>query len=118
MKQVLRLASLGRGFTGANPLVGCVVIKNDTLISSGYHAYFGGAHAEVMATAKIKDTELAGTTIYCNLEPCTSWPEKKTPPCTEIFLNKNIKRIVLAHRDPRPQIDGRSIERLQQWHSS
>ncbi|MDH4467152.1 MAG: bifunctional diaminohydroxyphosphoribosylaminopyrimidine deaminase/5-amino-6-(5-phosphoribosylamino)uracil reductase RibD [Bacteriovoracaceae bacterium] len=112
MKQVLRLASLGRGFTGANPLVGCVVIKNDTLIGSGYHAYFGGAHAEVMAISKIKESDLADSTVYCNLEPCTSWPEKKTPPCAELLLNKKIKRIVIAHQDPRPQINGRSIERL------
>ena len=44
MKKCLNLAKLGLKKTKTNPLVGCVIVHNNRIISEGYHAKFGDAH--------------------------------------------------------------------------
>lgn len=71
MQRCLDLAQLGQGAVAPNPLVGCVIVKDGLIIGEGYHAYFGGPHAEVNAISSVKNPEaLKGATVYVSLEPC------------------------------------------------
>lgn len=90
----------GRGFVEPNPMVGAVVAKNDRLISKGYHALYGGPHAEINALAKAGN-QSRGATLYVTLEPCSS--KGKTPPCTEAVLAAGIRKVVVGAIDPDPR---------------
>ena len=68
MKLALEQAELGRGNVSPNPLVGCIIVKDEKVIASGYHKEFGGAHAEVDAINKVNG-DLVGCTVYVTLEP-------------------------------------------------
>jgi diaminohydroxyphosphoribosylaminopyrimidine deaminase/5-amino-6-(5-phosphoribosylamino)uracil reductase len=112
MGLALNLAKRGIGLTSPNPLVGAVIVKNNKIIGRGYHKYFGGEHAEVVA---IKDAggsrKVKGSTLYVNLEPCAHL-DKKTPPCVPLIINSGIKRVVVAMKDPNPQVNGLGIKKL------
>jgi diaminohydroxyphosphoribosylaminopyrimidine deaminase/5-amino-6-(5-phosphoribosylamino)uracil reductase len=111
MRRVLALAQQGEGFTRPNPLVGAVVVKNGEIVAEAYHERFGGPHAEVLALQKAgKNAE--GAELYVNLEPCVDFPGKKTPSCVEAIIRAGIKRVVIATRDPNPQVSGRGVARL------
>jgi len=84
-----QLAEKNLGKTGLNPTVGAVVVKNNTVISSGVTSTTGRPHAEFNALNKIKKTK--GATLYISLEPCTH--KGKTPPCTNIIIKKKIKNV-------------------------
>jgi diaminohydroxyphosphoribosylaminopyrimidine deaminase/5-amino-6-(5-phosphoribosylamino)uracil reductase len=109
MKAALGLSKRGTGFTEPNPLVGAVVVKNGRIISTGYHARFGDAHAERGALAGVNEP---GTTLYVTLEPCVH--HGKTPPCTDLILEKKVKRVVVAVGDPNPRVAGKGIQLLRQ----
>ncbi|MDO5301506.1 MAG: bifunctional diaminohydroxyphosphoribosylaminopyrimidine deaminase/5-amino-6-(5-phosphoribosylamino)uracil reductase RibD [Tissierellia bacterium] len=95
MARALELAELGRGCTGANPLVGAVVVRDGKIIGEGYHRRCGEAHAEVNALASVGDPELLrGSSLYVSLEPCHHWG--KTPPCTKAIVESGISRVVFA----------------------
>lgn len=108
MRRALELAARGRGWTSPNPMVGCVVARNGTTLSEGYHAKAGGAHAEVEALRQVDDVSEA--TVYVTLEPCAH--RGKTPPCIDLLLAKRPKRVVAAMMDPNPQVNGRGVEAL------
>jgi len=110
MKMALDLAEKGRGFTSPNPMVGAVVVKDDRICGKGYHPAAGKPHAEVVA---IDDagSECRGATLYVTLEPCNH--TGRTPPCTEKVLKAGIKRVVVAMRDPNPDVIGGGIAFLQ-----
>ena len=91
-----QLAEKNLGKTGLNPTVGAVVVKNNTVISSGVTSTTGRPHAEFNALNKIKNTK--GATLYISLEPCTH--KGKTPPCTNIIIKKKIKNVYYAFEDP------------------
>lgn len=106
------IARLGSGSVSPNPLVGAVIVYNNRIIGEGYHAYFGGPHAEVNAIASVKDKELLGhSTIYVSLEPCHH--HGKTPPCVDALLRCKFKNVVISVTDPNPQVMGKSIKKLQ-----
>jgi diaminohydroxyphosphoribosylaminopyrimidine deaminase/5-amino-6-(5-phosphoribosylamino)uracil reductase len=109
MKLALDLAELGRGKVSPNPMVACVIVKDDKVIADGYHQEFGGAHAEVNAINKL-DTDLQDCTVYVTLEPCSHYG--KTPPCAELLVKKNPKRVVIAMEDPNPIVSGNGISIL------
>jgi diaminohydroxyphosphoribosylaminopyrimidine deaminase/5-amino-6-(5-phosphoribosylamino)uracil reductase len=110
MRRALQLAELGRGRTSPNPLVGAVVIDADgTLVGEGYHARAGEPHAEVGALAQAGERARGGTLVV-TLEPCCH--HGRTPPCSEAVIAAGVARVVLALRDPNPQVDGGGIERL------
>ncbi len=96
MELALQEAKKGLGRVAPNPLVGAVVIKNNKLISSGYHDHFGGMHAEEMALRKA-GPHARGATLYVNLEPCHHFG--KRPPCTKLIIESGIKTVVIASRD-------------------
>lgn len=102
------LAPKGWGQTSPNPLVGALVVKNGEHIGEGYHAQFGGPHAEVVALQNAR-AEARGATLYVNLEPCNH--QGKTPPCTDAIIAAGIARVVIAIRDPNPAAAG-GAERL------
>ncbi len=110
MSLALQLAMRGRGFVEPNPMVGCVVVENDELLSSGYHHYFGGPHAEVDALSKCDPNRLAHSTVYVTLEPCSHFG--KTPPCVDLLLRHRPKRVVVAMQDPFGEVSGRGIQAL------
>lgn len=109
MREALRLAALGRGWTSPNPMVGAVVVVDGTIVGKGYHEEVGGPHAEVHA---LRDAGAAarGGTLYVTLEPCNHYG--RTPPCTEAVLQAGIGRIVVGMEDPNPLVAGGGMERL------
>ncbi len=97
----IELAKKGLGHTSPNPLVGCVIVKNGRVISTGWHKKAGLDHAEAMALKKIKYSA-KGSTLYVNLEPCCHWG--KTPPCTDAIIKYGVNKVVSAMTDPNPLV--------------
>lgn len=112
MNMTFELAKRGIGYVSPNPFVGALLIKNDRIISSGYHAQYGFAHAELHAIEKANES-LEGATLYCNLEPCCHIA-KQTPPCAQRIIKEKISRVVIANRDPNTHVDGKGIDMLRQ----
>ncbi|HEX6629563.1 MAG TPA: bifunctional diaminohydroxyphosphoribosylaminopyrimidine deaminase/5-amino-6-(5-phosphoribosylamino)uracil reductase RibD [Gemmatimonadaceae bacterium] len=103
MRRALALARRGWGRTAPNPMVGAVVVRDGRIVGEGWHAEYGGPHAEVVALAAAG--ELArGATIYVTLEPCAH--HGRTPPCTPAVLRSGVARVVVAARDPNPTAAG------------
>lgn len=109
MEEALRLAEKGEGFTSPNPTVGAVVVKDGRIVGRGWHEAAGRPHAEVVA---IDDAgPLArGSDLYVTLEPCNH--TGRTPPCTEKIIQAGISRVVMAVRDPNPDVKGGGFEYL------
>jgi len=94
MQRALDLASMGSGFVAPNPLVGCVLVKNDKIIGEGFHQKYGEAHAEVNAiNSVINASDIRDAIVFVNLEPCSH--HGKTPPCADLLINKGVKRVVI-----------------------
>ena len=91
-----QLAEQNLGKTGLNPSVGAIVVKDDSVISSGITSFRGRPHAEFNALSKLKNC--AGASLYTSLEPCVHFG--KTPPCTKIISKKRIKKVYFGSYDP------------------
>jgi len=111
MDLALNEAEKGIGFTSPNPLVGAVIVKNNKILSTGFHKKDGEAHAEVNAIKKLSEKELQNSDLYVNLEPCPHYG--RTPPCTDLIIKSKIKRVYIANSDPDSRVSGRGIEILQ-----
>ena len=111
MKRAIELAKQGTGWTAPNPLVGAVVVKNGRVIGEGYHRKYGELHAERNALAACTE-DPAGATLYVTLEPCCHYG--KTPPCTEIIIEKKIAKVVIGSRDPNPKVAGKGARILRE----
>lgn len=111
MKRALELAKKGEGYTGPNPLVGAVIVKDGKIIGEGYHEKYGSYHAEVNAFLNAKE-DVKGATMYVTLEPCSHYG--KTPPCANKIVEKGIKKVVIAHKDPNDKVAGRGINILKE----
>jgi diaminohydroxyphosphoribosylaminopyrimidine deaminase/5-amino-6-(5-phosphoribosylamino)uracil reductase len=109
MQMALALAQKGQGFTSPNPMVGAVVVKDGQVVGEGYHHAAGQPHAEVNAIDDAGDAA-AGATIYVNLEPCNH--TGRTPPCTHKIIQAGVGRVVVAMRDPNPDVTGGGIDYL------
>lgn len=109
MDMALSLAKRGTGRTSPNPRVGCVIVRDDRVIGSGWHEYYGGPHAEVNA---VRDAggNIRGTTVYITLEPCCHYG--KTPPCADMLVEKRPTRVVVGIMDPNPLVDCKGAERI------
>jgi diaminohydroxyphosphoribosylaminopyrimidine deaminase/5-amino-6-(5-phosphoribosylamino)uracil reductase len=114
MHRCLDLAQTGGGRVAPNPMVGAVLVHDHKIIGEGFHAAFGEAHAEVHAIhAAIKNGYgplLEKATLYVNLEPCSH--TGKTPPCTDLILEKRIPAVVIGCADPNVFVNGRGIQKL------
>ena len=110
MRRAIELAKKGAGFVNPNPMVGCVIVKNDIIIGEGYHELYGGFHAERNALTK-NVADFKDATLYVTLEPCCH--HGKTPPCTDIIIEKGIRKVVVGLLDPNPLVAGKGISILQ-----
>lgn len=107
------LALLGSGHVSPNPLVGCVIMHDNKVIGEGWHKQFGQAHAEVNAVEAVVDKSLLKeATVYVNLEPCSH--QGKTPPCADMLIKHNVKRVVVSNLDTNPLVAGQGIKKLRE----
>jgi len=110
MSLALTLASARHGLTGENPSVGCVIVKNNEIISIGQTGYNGRPHAEYSAI-KNSNEILDGSTMYVTLEPCNHYG--KTPPCTKEIIKNKIKEIIYSIEDIDKKVRGKSFKILE-----
>lgn len=111
MQRALELAALGREWVAPNPMVGCVIVKDDLIVGEGFHQAFGEAHAEVNAINSLKDaTLMQDCDVYVTLEPCSH--TGKTPPCADLLIKHMPKRVYVCNSDPNPLVSGRGIAKL------
>jgi diaminohydroxyphosphoribosylaminopyrimidine deaminase/5-amino-6-(5-phosphoribosylamino)uracil reductase len=109
MQRALERARRGEGHVEPNPMVGAVVAAGGRIVGEGFHARYGGPHAEVEALAAAGPAG-RGATLYVTLEPCCH--HGKTPPCTDAVVAAGIARVVIAARDPFPAVNGGGIAAL------
>jgi diaminohydroxyphosphoribosylaminopyrimidine deaminase/5-amino-6-(5-phosphoribosylamino)uracil reductase len=110
MQRAFDLALLGSGRVAPNPLVGCVIVKDERIIGEGYHQYYGGPHAEVNAISNASES-VEGATAFVTLEPCSH--VGKTPPCADLLIESGIKEVYVANLDPNPLVAGKGIAKLE-----
>ncbi len=106
MARALRLAESGLYSATPNPRVGCVLVRDGTVVGEGWHEKAGGPHAEVHALQSAGDLA-RGATAYVTLEPCSH--HGRTPPCCEALLATGIGRVVAAMQDPNPLVAGQGL---------
>ena len=112
MQRALELAALGRGSVSPNPMVGCIIVHKGQIIGEGWHQEYGQAHAEVNAINSVKDKSLLNeSTVYVTLEPCAH--HGKTPPCADLLVSHQVKKVVIGAFDTNPLVGGKGIERMQ-----
>ena len=110
----IALAEMGRGSVSPNPMVGAIVVQNGTVVGSGYHRAYGGAHAEAVALDRA-GSDAYGSTLYCNLEPCSyTAPDKHQPPCTRRIVAAGVERVVIGQLDPNPRVRGDGVTQLRE----
>jgi diaminohydroxyphosphoribosylaminopyrimidine deaminase/5-amino-6-(5-phosphoribosylamino)uracil reductase len=110
LRRALRLAMNGRGAVEPNPMVGCLIVKEDRIIAEGSHLKFGGSHAEPAALAMCRESP-EGATVYVTMEPCCHL-NKKTPPCAPRLLDARVGRVVFGCLDPNPDVNGKGLQML------
>ncbi|MCM1506300.1 MAG: bifunctional diaminohydroxyphosphoribosylaminopyrimidine deaminase/5-amino-6-(5-phosphoribosylamino)uracil reductase RibD [Ruminococcus flavefaciens] len=111
MKIAVELAEKGMGFVNPNPMVGAVIVKDGKIIGRGYHRKYGELHAERNAFADCTE-DCSGADMYVTLEPCCH--HGKTPPCTDIIIEKNIRRVFIGSSDPNPKVAGKGVQILRE----
>jgi diaminohydroxyphosphoribosylaminopyrimidine deaminase/5-amino-6-(5-phosphoribosylamino)uracil reductase len=113
MQRAFELARLGMGTVSPNPMVGCVIVHQDTIIGEGWHRQYGQGHAEVNAIKSVENPDLLKeATVYVTLEPCAH--HGKTPPCADLLITHQVKKVVVANKDPFPLVNGGGINKLKQ----
>lgn len=110
MGAALALAERGRGRTGPNPPVGCVILRDGRVVGRGWTQPGGRPHAEAMALAEA-GAAAEGAIAYVTLEPCAHQSERG-PACAELLVAARVAGVVVAHPDPDPRTDGRGVARL------
>jgi len=111
IKRALQIAKNGLGYTRPNPMVGSIIVADNTIIGEGFTSKYGGNHAEVNAINSVADQSLLKkATIYVTLEPCSHYG--KTPPCSDLIIHHQIPNIVLGCVDDNPEVAGKGIKRL------
>lgn len=111
MARALRLAQRGMYTTDPNPRVGCVIVKDGKIIGEGWHERAGEPHAEINALNQAGQMAAHGADVYLTLEPCCH--QGRTPPCTQALIKAGVKRVVVAMRDPNPQVAGKGFKELE-----
>ena len=111
IQRTFYLAKKGIGKVAPNPLVGCVIVKNNKIIGEGYHKEYGDKHAEINAINNVSNKkEIEGSSVYINLEPCNHFG--KTPPCSDALVKLKPKEVIISNKDPNPLTNGKSIKKL------
>ncbi len=114
MQRALQLAARGRGYVQPNPMVGCVLVRDNRIVAEGFHQRYGQAHAEVMALrdAQTKGIDTTGLHAYVTLEPCCHFG--KTPPCVQALIAAKVGHVSAAMVDPFPAVSGKGLQQLKQ----
>ena len=112
MQAALDQARLALPVSSPNPPVGCVLVRDGTLLGQGHTQAVGGPHAEVMALrdAQARGASVRGATAYVTLEPCSH--HGRTPPCADALIREGLARVVVALHDPNPLVAGQGTARL------
>ena len=111
IKRCIEIGKNGLGTTRPNPMVGCVVVYNDTIIGEGFTSPYGGNHAEVNAIHSVKNKALLKqSTLYVTLEPCSHFG--KTPPCSDLIIKHDIPHVVIGCMDDNEKVAGKGIKNL------
>ncbi len=114
MHRCIELALQGSGSVATNPMVGAVLVHEERIIGEGYHKQYGQPHAEVncITSVTVMDHKLIpAATLYVSLEPCAHFG--KTPPCSDLIIQKEIKKVVIGCRDPFSEVNGKGIDKLE-----
>ena len=113
INRCIEIAKNGLGTTAPNPMVGCVIVHNETIIGEGYTSPYGGNHAEVNALNCVSDTSLLkDATLYVTLEPCSHFG--KTPPCADAIISNKISKVVIGTMDTHSKVAGNGIKKLKE----
>ena len=114
MKRALALAAKARPISPPNPSVGCVIVRDGTVLGEGFTQKTGSDHAEIQAIkdAYARGGNIAGATVYVTLEPCSHYG--RTPPCALRLIKEKVARVVVACLDPNPLVAGRGVVMLRQ----
>jgi diaminohydroxyphosphoribosylaminopyrimidine deaminase / 5-amino-6-(5-phosphoribosylamino)uracil reductase len=113
MRAALRQARKGLGKTSPNPAVGAVIVRDEIILSTGWHKRAGGPHAEIEALAGVPANRSAkGGTLYVTLEPCST--HGRTPPCTGAIVAAELARVVIGSIDMNPKHQGRGVNELKE----
>ena len=100
MRLALQQARISLGNTKENPAVGCVIVKNNHLISVGHTSVNGRPHAEQNAINCSKISP-QNSELYVTLEPCSHFGE--TPPCVKSIIKSKVKKVFFSISDPDPR---------------
>jgi len=106
----IEIARNGGKKVSPNPMVGSVLVENNEIIGEGFHAEYGKAHAEVNTFLSVKSEHLSRikqATLYVSLEPCNVFG--KTPPCTDLIIEKKVKNVVISSLDVSPEVNGNGV---------
>ena len=114
MLAALEQAQQGRYIAAPNPAVGCVIVKNGEIVARGYTHAPGSQHAEIDAlmNAEAAGIDVAGSTVYVTLEPCSHYG--RTPPCAARLIKERVGRVVAALQDPNPLVAGKGLGMLRE----
>jgi len=115
MQRCLELAGTGMRAAMPNPSVGAVLVHNGRIIGEGHTSPYGGPHGEVncLNSVKPEDSQLIpDATLYVSLEPCSHYG--KTPPCCDLIIREQIKKVVVGTTDPHIKVAGNGIRKLQE----
>lgn len=108
MEQAIEVGRCGRFWSAPNPSVGCVLVREDQVVATGFTQPAGQPHAEIMALQAVDDAR--DITAYVTLEPCSH--HGRTPPCAKALIDAGVSRVVVALEDPNPEVSGRGITAL------
>jgi diaminohydroxyphosphoribosylaminopyrimidine deaminase/5-amino-6-(5-phosphoribosylamino)uracil reductase len=114
MKRAISLAQRGAGHVAPNPMVGAVLVHDGRVIGEGWHAVYGGLHAEAACLASVAEADrglIPEAVMYVTLEPCAH--QGKQPPCAHRLVREGIRKVVIAAEDPFPDVNGRGISILE-----
>lgn len=113
MRRCFELARLGESYVAPNPMVGAVLVYENTIIGEGYHQLYGEVHAEVNCLNSVSAENqhlIPLSTLYVSLEPCAHFG--KTPPCADLIIQHKIPKVVISVQDTFHEVNGKGIERL------
>jgi len=114
MQRCIDLAQKGMGAVAPNPMVGALLVYENRIIGEGWHQQFGGPHAEVHCIQSVANEDkqfIPQSTLYVSMEPCNHFG--KTPPCSDLIIQSQIKKVVIACKDPFEKVNGSGIKKLE-----